>query len=197
MSFMQAVAPPSNSRPAVRLATLLVVVWLIAMAQLIWHFESQRIAQFQRLLHFDAVDLPAPPPTIADAAKVLYFFNRSCRCNAAALAEVAGLQRSGVLPRAQFVFDDSAMTDSGIEARALSAAERTIWRDHVPATPAVALWDAHDKLIYFGPINVSSGCGTGDGYLRNALRTMHDGSVAPFKSWDVVACSCPAVATYS
>lgn len=188
MSFILVAVPGPNSPAAIRLAVLLVVTWLAAMAALLWQFEKQRIADSRQLFHFDARDLPpAPMGSAAGAAKALYFLDRGCHCTAAALAEIARV-RVTAAPPVEFVFENSA----GIDATPLSAAERSRWQSHIPATPAVALWDSHDKLIYFGPINVNAGCGDSRSYLEMALRTLRQQPAAAFTSWDVVACRCKA-----
>lgn len=189
MSSPPVATPLSNSPQAIRLATLLVMVWLVAMGSLLWHFEGQRLADSQQLLHFDARNLPAPPAgASAGAGKALYFLPAGCRCNASALAEITRLHRLAVAPPVQFVFDAAGAEVDG--ALPLSAAERARWREHVPATPAVALWDAHDKLIYFGPVNVVPGCGERRSYLQMAFQASRQQPAAAFGPWDVVACRC-------
>jgi hypothetical protein len=198
MTSFSIAAPCPNSPCAIRLAAALVGAWLVAMAALLWHFEQQRIAGSRQLLHFDVRDLPGPPAGApAGMARVLYFVDSRCPCSAAALAEIALARRETTAPLARFVFAESAA--AGLDARPLSAAERLRWQSHVPATPAVAVWDERDKLIYFGPVNVNAGCGSELGYLRMALQSLsrQQGFAAGFQSWDVVACTCPGAAAQS
>jgi len=193
MSSSAAAAPHIHNPSAVRLAAVLVAIWLVASAQLLWHFEKQRLAQFQQLVHFGADDLPPPPLAVsAGEAKVLYFLDRRCPCNAAAVAEIARLQRAALLPAAQFAADAATALDAGGGVQVLSAVERAAWLGRVPTAPAVALWNARGNLIYFGPVNVNAGCGDGVSYLHNALRTMRKDSSALFAPWDVVTCACSA-----
>lgn len=185
------IAAPSRSSPAaIRLAALLALAWLAAAAQLLWHFEKQRLASSRQLVHFATDDLPSPPSAAAGVAKILYFLDRDCSCNAAALAEIARLRRVAVLPEAQFAVDAAGAAALGGNVQALSAAERAGWSGRVPAAPAVALWSASGNLVYFGPIAVNAGCGDGVSYLQNALRTMRKDSSALFAPWDVVTCAC-------
>lgn len=191
MALSAAAAPRAPSSAAVRLAALLVAVWLLASAQVLWHFERQRLDQSRQLLHFSVDGLPpAPLAAPAGVAKVLYFLDRGCPCNTAALAEVARLQRAGFMPAARFVAGAASAADLG--ASELSASERAAWRGHIPAAPAAALWNARGELVYFGPINASAGCGDGASYLKDALRRMRTDSSAVFSSWDAVTCACPA-----
>jgi hypothetical protein len=171
----------------VRLATLLVAIWLAAMAQLLWHFEAQRIAQARHIVRFDPLDLPAPPT--AHGARILYLLPRNCACNAGALAEIARLRRLALLPEAQFALA-GAGAESLAEARPLSAASGDAWRARAPETPAVALWNARGELVYFGPIDVSWDCGGDRTYLQDALRSLREGSVAAPQARDVAACAC-------
>jgi hypothetical protein len=184
-------APLAHPPSSVRLAVLLLTIWAAAMAQLLWHFEEQRLASSQRLMRFDASDLPSPPAAPAGAAKALSFVEGGCRCGASALAEIATLRRESPAV-ASFTFAESrAMAALGVSP--LDATERARWQPHLPVTPAVALWDARDRLIYFGPVNVNMGCGGERSYLRMALQNLsrQQGPAAGFQSWDVVACTCP------
>lgn len=176
-------------------AALLVVVWLVAMAQLLWQFEKQRIAATRQLMHFDPRDLPGPPLAAAvGSAKALYFIDRSCHCSSAALAEIKRLQRTTVTPLAQFVATSQPL--ASLDAQPLDAAERARWRNRVPATPAVALWDARDRLIYFGPVSAGAFCGGAyfKNYLEAALQSLQQRIDVVVKGWDVVACACPVPA---
>jgi hypothetical protein len=203
----------STSAPAFPVATycaaLLVLVWLVAMAQLLWHFETQRLAESQQLMRFDTRDLPAPPSGApAGSAKAIYFIDGQCRCAAAALAEIRRLQSAMTLPLAQFISKPingargAAAQALGIDAQPLTTAEQAGWRNLVPATAAVALWDTHDRLIYFGPVNVGGFCTGGSAnsksYLETALQSLgrptQQSMDVAFKTWDVVACACPASA---
>lgn len=196
MSSSVAAAPCAPSPTAVRLAALLVAAWFAATAPLLWHFERQRLADQRQLAHFDVDHVPPPPLAApAGAAKILYFLDPGCRCNAAAVAELGRLRRALLLPAAQFAFAPAdALPGGGVQA--LTAAERSAWRGHVPATPAAALWDARGRLIYFGPIVVNAGCGDGASYLHDALRTMRTDSSAAFASWDVVTCACQRASSF-
>lgn len=199
MSSLSIAAPCPSSPAAIRLAASLVVAWLAAMAALLWHFEAQRIAGSRQLLRFDTRDLPAAPAGApAGVAKVLYFVDNDCRCNGPALTAIASIQRSAAAPLARFVFEADAATVAAADpaVRSLSATERARWQRHVPATPAAAVWDERDRLIYFGPINVNAGCGGERSYLQAALQNLsrQQGLAAVFQPWDVVvACSCPDV----
>lgn len=179
-----------------RLALLLVFGWLVAAAQLLWHFERQRLALSTRLVHFGVADLPAPPRSApAGAARILFFLDDNCHCNAAALAEIDRLRRATLLPAARFVTGTAETLLPGDAVR-LAAAEHAAWADRVPAAPAVALWDARGRLVYFGPINVAAGCGDGASYLHSALRTMGTDASAVFGSWDVVTCACQGASSF-
>lgn len=191
MSSFSIAAPSRSSPVAIRMAALLAVAWLATAAQLLWHFEKQRLASSRQLVHFAVEDLPAAPLAAAvGEEKILYFLDRDCSCNAAALTEIARLRRAGILPQAQFALDAAGAAAAGGAVQALSAAERASWRGRVPAAPAVALWNAGGNLVYFGPVNVNAGCGDGVSYLQNALRTMRKDSSALFAPWDVVTCAC-------
>jgi hypothetical protein len=63
----------------------------------------------------------------------------------------------------------------------------------------VALWDASDRLIYFGPLSIGNFCGgdaAANGYLQAAIQSLRQPQLmqqrtdASFKTWDVVACVC-------
>ena len=197
MSSFSVAAPLPGSPAAVRLAASLVIIWLTAMAALLWHFEQSRIAGSRQLLHFDARDLPDPPAGASGVAKVLYFVDRHCRCSDAALADIARIRRDTSVPYARFAAAPNieAITPADPEVRPLSAAESARWERHAPAVPAAAVWDERDRLIYFGPINVTSGCGSARSHLWAALQNLsrQQGLAAVFQSWDVVvACTCAA-----
>lgn len=203
MPSVATLRPHSNDLTSRAIAALLLATWFITAGWLLWYFETQRHAESQQLFYFDAQHLPPAPQSSVAGAKALYFLADNCRCGDAALKEIEELQRIAGSRLTHFVMADSdsslannfvtaPSTPIAIKAQQLSAQEQASWREHVPPTPAVALWDEHDTLIYFGPIASSAECGVSRSYLLSAWHRFVNDQATTFTAWDVVACACRA-----
>ena len=61
----------------------------------------------------------------------------------------------------------------------------------VPASPAVAIWDEHGKLAYFGPYSSGLVCGQGDDFVSRVMVRLTQKQNPEWINMLGVGCFCP------
>ncbi|MET0379291.1 MAG: DUF6436 domain-containing protein [Spongiibacteraceae bacterium] len=170
------------------------LVWLITMAVLFWHFEGRffKTTGNHPLVHFAPDSLPAAPA--GDIVQVMYFLAGDCPCERVVPRQIEALHnRYGVrLKQWVAVGPDAKTTGFPADVAVFGAAESARWRNQVPAFPAVAVWDAQGLLVYFGPPAAGSDCGAGESYVTASLVRIFDRRPPLAIVNDVTGCLCSA-----
>ena len=187
--------PPS--RPRRRTGTYawaVVALWVAGTAYAFWTFElkHQRSFESRRTVLFDSGSRArsaeawfqaAVTPTLihggAGIATVVHVYSPGCPCNRYTHPHLARImtryQPQGVrfVAATRDVSDASAAPD-GL-ARVNLAGDNLAW---VEATPAALVFDAHGRLVYFGPYSDSGRCGdSGGGLVEKVLDRLLGGQI--------------------
>jgi hypothetical protein len=171
---------------------LLFTVWLAAMALLFWYFERDSVvAGNNNLVRFSAHNMPAAP--VVHAVSIMYFLDDTCPCERSAQRQITALQSRYGLGLRQFAVTETGAAIAGLPAavKILDAVAAAPWRAQVPAFPAAAMWDERGRLIYFGPLAGSSGCGSANTYLEANLDRHARGLKPVVVPADMAGCLCP------
>jgi hypothetical protein len=190
---------PANSPPQSRLrgrtgafAWVVVCVWLVGTAYAFWTFElkHQRSFETPRTVLFDsgarsrsaeAWFRAAVAPSLssrgpASLATVVHVYSPGCPCNRYTHPHlsriIARYQAKGVQFVAAARAVDSSVGPDGLLQVALTRGGELAW---IEATPAALVFDAHGKLVYFGPYSDSGRCGASGGLVERVLDRMLSG----------------------
>ena len=173
-----------NQLPKKKLiSTLTVLVWLGACAWSFWWFSLRYVTNFDDYyVNFDGTsfsDIRMLPSDIP--ARLMHFIDEACPCSHFAKAHIDQLQS---------------------EFKQLS--QHYFWPDFppelknafpvgpvVPASPAVAVWDAEGQLAYFGPYSSGAICGSGTDFVSITISKLTKQLNPHWVNHDVVGCYCP------
>ena len=201
-----------NKQPDTRLAILLVLAWLVVVVAGFWWFQFKDLREFatdSSVVFFEGGkfnnQLSALVKTGADnkdRITLVHFWDPDCSCNrfnephvkelieiyakqniqfviVARVAESA--QTNEVLARARMTFNHPAVINiiSG----------RDLQLDAMPSTPAVAVMNNQQNLVYFGPYSVGAVCNVKNGaFVEKTLEDMSKGQAR--KQLNVLATGC-------
>ena len=63
--------------------------------------------------------------------------------------------------------------------------------EHLPASPAVAIWDRQGHLAYFGPYSEGAVCNASNSFVEPILKALLDGRQVSASNTLAVGCYCP------
>lgn len=63
--------------------------------------------------------------------------------------------------------------------------------EHLPASPAVAIWDRDGKLAYFGPYSEGATCNASNSFIEPILQALTQGRAVDVTQTMAVGCYCP------
>jgi len=63
--------------------------------------------------------------------------------------------------------------------------------EHLPASPAVAIWDRQGRLAYFGPYSEGAVCNASNSFVEPILKALLDGRQVSASNTLAVGCYCP------
>jgi hypothetical protein len=180
-------------------AWAVVSVWLTGTAYAFWSFEfkQQRSFESARTVLFDSAArarsaelwfreavAPQPGGTDARVATVVHVYSADCPCNRFTHPHLAriisGYQHRGVSFVAAVHGPATAVASSlassagltGIQQVELRGGSDLAW---IESTPAVLVFDAVGRLVYFGPYSDSARCGESGGLVERVLDRMLGG----------------------
>lgn len=119
---------------------------------------------------------------------VLHFIDDQCPCNRFSSPHIERLKNSLAADAIHLLYaklgavvlNETTITDAAQKLAAL-----------VPASPAVAIWDAKGALRYFGPYSNGAVCGEGNDMVVYTLNAIKKNSNIRWLSQEYVGCVCP------
>lgn len=63
--------------------------------------------------------------------------------------------------------------------------------EHMPASPAVAIWDRQGHLAYFGPYSEGAVCNAANSFIEPILTALLDGRPVSASNTLAIGCYCP------
>jgi hypothetical protein len=179
MSFAARGNVPRATKIEVRVQWLVVAVWLVGTAYAVWFFELRYQRPFVSRAHatlFESgAEAPAAEewfrhsfagPNIRDrmsGATVVHVYDANCPCNRFTDPHLAQIQAAYQPRHVHFV---------RVERSSPAGADSPRW---IEATPAALVFDAHGKLMYFGPYSDKAACGTSNGLVERVLDQLLSG----------------------
>lgn len=210
---MQAGLPHSSPRSRHRgrtgaYAWAVVALWAAGTSYAFWTFElkHQRSFESRPTVLFDsgtrarsaeawfrAVVAPTLTGGGAGIATVVHVYSPGCPCNRYTHPHLARImahyQTQGVRFVAATRATDSSAGPDGLSRVTLAGGGELAW---IEATPAALVFDAHGKLVYFGPYSDSGRCGDSGGLVERVLDRILGGQAQQPQPFYGGGCFCGA-----
>lgn len=169
------------------------ILWLGSMATGLWWYKTRFIRPFSETTAIFNGQQLRLPNNMAGAGKIrfVHFWDPSCPCNVgtqqhlvemmAAYQETVEFYHfpkpgsSGQLPKA---------LNSMRHLSSLSGAEE------LPASPAVAIWNNHGDLAYFGPYSEGAVCNSSNSFIEPVLNALLENRPVAAANTLAVGCFC-------
>ena len=148
-------------------------LWLVVVLGLFWLLQFRYEAVW---VSFEGSTLPQLD-VATGKLQVLHFVDESCPCTKFSRDHVKDMEAKWASDTVQFATLDVA------HAGALN--ER--FKDLVPASPAVAVWDEQGQVAFFGPYTSGAICGEGEDLLSKMLANPRTGQ---WVNQESVGCFC-------
>jgi hypothetical protein len=162
-----------------RILWLVVAAWLVGAAYAVWFFELRYQRPFVSPAHATLFESGAEAPAAEDwfrrsfagpntqdnmsGATVVHVYDANCPCNRFTDPHLAQIQASYQQRHVHFI---------RVERSSPAGAGSPRW---IEATPAALVFDAHGKLMYFGPYSDKAACGTSNGLVERVLDQLLSG----------------------
>lgn len=172
---------------------------LVAGAVFIWQayttFQARYVRPFDnQATFFDGARLQLPRELAGPGpVRVVHFWDPACPCNVGNQQHLADLMQR---------FKDRGVTFHVLQKRGtrgylpddlagLKPLGNLPGSEHLPASPAVAIWDRHGQLAYFGPYSEGAVCNAANSFIEPILNALLEGRPVSASNTLAVGCYCP------
>lgn len=141
------------------------IVWFVSVLAFLIYVASIKVIDFDKdgklwrlsqHSNFDNMFAAQIEKTVGKTAvKVIHFTQQHCECNQVAQEHIASVER---------LAEENGYTN--VSVTLTKSSELT---SYIPATPAVAAFDANGSLIYLGPYSAGYSCTVGNGLIESFL----------------------------
>ncbi|WP_242169903.1 MULTISPECIES: DUF6436 domain-containing protein [unclassified Pseudomonas] len=139
----------------------------------------------------DALRLPAelagPGPI-----RLVHFWDPACPCNVGNQQHLGELIEHYAPQGVEFYALQKAGSHGQLpdNLRKMKTLTTLFGADHVPATPAVGIWDRTGKLAYFGPYSEGLTCNSSNSFIEPILQALQAGREVDATHSLAVGCYC-------
>lgn len=169
----------AHSRRNPPLACLVAVLGLIAMLAAFWWFQAHYLRAFdERIELFSGHQLQLPAQLAGPGAiRLVHFWDPACPCNVGNQQHLGELleRYSGRGVQFYSVRKPGSQGQLPQALRALQPIDGLTGSQQLPASPAVAIWDQHGELAYFGPYSSGVTCTSGNSFVEPLLDALLEG----------------------
>ncbi|WP_240312095.1 DUF6436 domain-containing protein [Teredinibacter turnerae] len=175
--------------------TALLSLWALLTALTFWWYQFRQIQPFaQTNAFFAAADLPAPPEfASAPGLKLVHFWREGCLCNPANLEHLRELLSEYRTADLQLF----VVARGKLPSRWLNTAYTTLDEtanaglfSAIPSAPGLAIWDANNRLAYFGPYSVGPICSARNSVIGLVLDSLLAGQNTQLTTMAGNGCFC-------
>ncbi len=173
MSDSNKVHSPINVKHVV-----LVVIWLVFTTSAFYILTKQKLTLFDpqgKLTDITAVQLSQTLSSLTNThsgKRLIHISQANCNCNLNSEQHILAAHQNAQINQFEII--------------QLSLAEHKI----LPSTPAVALIDDNNDLLYFGPYGAGLYCGETAGYVQTVLNNLSFGYKHPLIAANAKGCYC-------
>jgi len=169
----------ARSRRITPLACLVAITWLAAMIAAFWWFEARYLRPFdERSALFAGSQLRLPAQLAGPGeVRLVHFWDPACPCNVGNQQHLGELLARYGGRGVQFYAVQKPGSQGRLPdtLRALRSLAGLAGSERLPASPAVAIWDQHGRLAYFGPYGSGMTCTSGNSFVEPVLDALLDG----------------------
>lgn len=185
--------------PVPTFKTLLACVLIGVCAAGLWAaydwFQGQYIRPFSEQTALFAGDVLSLPAELSGPGpiRVVHFWDPACPCNVGNQQHLAELLEHYGPQGVQFYAVQKPGSQGQLPSTLsnLKPLERLPGSEHVPASPAVAIWDRGGKLAYFGPYSEGLTCNSSNSFIEPILQALSDDRPVNAINTLAVGCYCP------
>lgn len=176
------------------LASLISTIWIGAMLAAFWWFEARYIRSFSdQAALFSGAELRLPSELAGPGPiRLVHFWDPACPCNVGNQQHLAELIEH-FAPQGVAFYAVQKAGSSGQLPRNLSvlqALDTLPGAEQLPASPAVAIWDRHGELAYFGPYSEGATCTSSNSFIEPILEALSANRPVNASNTLAVGCFC-------
>ncbi|TBU92535.1 DUF6436 domain-containing protein [Phytopseudomonas dryadis] len=176
------------------LVGLIVVIGLASMLAALRWFEARYLRPFSdRAALFSGADLRLPAELAGPGPiRLVHFWDPACPCNVGNQQHLAELIEHFAPLGVRFHVVQPAGSNARLPANleALHAIATLPGAERLPASPAVAIWDRHGELAYFGPYSDGLTCTSSNSFIEPILEALGEGRPVVANNTLAVGCFC-------
>ncbi|SEM82933.1 hypothetical protein SAMN04487857_105270 [Pseudomonas sp. ok272] len=179
--------------------TLLASLLALVCAAVLWSaydwFQGRYVRAFSSHTALFSGDPLRLPDHLAGpgAIRVVHFWDPACPCNVGNQQHLGELLEHYGPQGVQFF----AVQKPGSQGRLpdtlsnLQTLPTLPGAEHIPASPAVAIWDRNGTLAYFGPYSEGLTCNASNSFIEPILQALSEGRPVNATHTLAVGCYCP------
>ncbi|MDD0973559.1 DUF6436 domain-containing protein [Pseudomonas fontis] len=184
-------------RPAGK--NLLTTLALLLCAAGLWlaydNFQSRYLRPFDNQTALFSGNALRLPDSLAGpgAIRLVHFWDPACPCNVGNQQHLAELIAQYAAQGVEFYVVQKPGSHGQLPASlsALKPLAALPGAEHLPASPAVAIWDRNGTLAYFGPYSEGATCNASNSFIEPILQALHQGRPVNVTQTMAVGCYCP------
>ncbi|BBH43745.1 DUF6436 domain-containing protein [Pseudomonas sp. KU43P] len=172
---------------------------LLLGAAILWQayssFQSRYLRPFDnQTTFFDGSQLHLPTELAGPGPiRVVHFWDPTCPCNVGNQQHLGDLVSQFTRQGVTFHVVQKPGTHGQLPANlsSLQPIAQLPGSEHLPASPAVAIWDRQGNLAYFGPYSEGAVCNASNSFIEPILKALLDGRQVTASNTLAVGCYCP------
>ncbi len=178
---------------------LCTVLALVVGVAILWQayttFQARYLRPFDnQTTLFDGSQLHLPPELAGPGPiRVVHFWDPACPCNVGNQQHLGDLVSQFAGQGVTFHVLQKPGSHGQLPANlsALKPLASLPGSEHLPASPAVAIWDRQGRLAYFGPYSEGAVCNASNSFIEPILKALLDGRQVSASNTLAVGCYCP------
>lgn len=182
-----------------RIRQLSVALVLVLCAVVLWLAYSSFQARYLRPFAtqatlFDGSQLRLPAELAGPGPiRVVHFWDPACPCNVGNQQHLDELIEHFADRGVSFHVLQKPGSHGQLPANLerLQAIASLPGSEHLPASPAVAIWDRQGKLAYFGPYSEGAVCNASNSFVEPIIQALQEGRPVNASNTLAVGCYCP------
>lgn len=169
-------------------------LWLLGLLAGLFWFQARYLRPFDERTAVFAGDSLRLPDALGDQQRItlVHFWDPSCPCNVGNQAHLAELMKL-YGPRGVSFHVLQKPGSSGRLPDALNALQPLAGlagAEHLPSSPAVAIWDREGQLAYFGPYSAGLTCDSSNSFIEPVIEALLAGRRVNNRNTLAVGCFC-------